>query len=128
MDLRELQNTLRKRTLEDPSYTIRDGILMYRGRFLISKDSKLKALLLQEFHDTLVGGLVGVERTFLRLNANFFWKGMRNDVKEFVTKCITCQTIKYSTASPNGLLQPLEMPERVWEDLALDFIVGLPNS
>lgn len=67
-------------------------------------------------------------QTLLRLSANFFWVGMRHEVKEFVAQCITCQAIKYSTAAPNGLLQPLEMPERVWEDLALYFIVGLPNS
>ena len=39
-----------------------------------------------------------------------------------------CQTIKYSTTAPNGLMHPLEIPDRVWEDLALDFIVELPNS
>ncbi|KAH7515896.1 hypothetical protein FEM48_Zijuj10G0075100 [Ziziphus jujuba var. spinosa] len=52
---------------------------------------------------------------------------MRKEVKDFVAKCLTYQTIEYSTEAPNGLLQPLEMPERVWEDLALDFIVSLPT-
>ena len=65
---------------------------------------------------------------FFALALIFFWFGMRRDVKEFVQKCITCQTIKYSPASPYGLLQPLEMPERAWEDVAMDFIVGLPKS
>lgn len=40
---------------------------------------------------------------------------------------MTCQTIKYSTSAPSGLLQLLEVLKRVWEDLAFDFIVGLPN-
>lgn len=29
---------------------------------------------------------------------------------------------------PAGLLQPILLPSRPWEDLALDFIIGLPNS
>ena len=69
-----------------------------------------------------------VERKYICLRANFFWDGMRKEVKDSVDRCVTCQTIKYSTTSTNGLLQPLEIPERTWEDLALDFIVGLPNS
>lgn len=84
--------------------------------------------MLQEFHETPIGGHAGVERTFMQLSASFYWEGMRKDVKDYVSNCVTCQTVKYSTAAPSGLLQPLEVPERVWEDLALDFIVGMPNS
>ncbi|KAH7510872.1 hypothetical protein FEM48_ZijujUnG0075700 [Ziziphus jujuba var. spinosa] len=78
---------------------------------MISKDSHLKPLLLQEFHENPIGGHAGVERTYLWLSASFFWEGMQKDVKEFFGKCLNYQTIKYSTAAPMGLLQPLEMPE-----------------
>lgn len=114
--------------MADLEYSRRDGLIMHKGRLFLGKNSMLKRTTLQEFHETPIGGHAGVERTYIRLSANFYWSGMRREVKEFVASCVTCQTIKYSTAAPAGLLQPLEMPERIWEDLALDFIVGLPNS
>lgn len=43
------------------------------------------ALILQEFYESYIGGHAGVEHTFRRLNANFSWEGMRQEVKTFVS-------------------------------------------
>lgn len=39
-----------------------------------------------------------------------------------------CQRQKYSATTPGGLLQPLPIPNGIWEELSLDFITGLPKS
>lgn len=40
--------------------------------------------------------------------------------------CLDCQCTKYETKKLVGLLCPLSVPHRPWEDLSLDFIIGLP--
>lgn len=49
-------------------------------------------------------------------------------IQDFVRACDTCQRHKYLASFPAGLLQPLLIPEQVWEDLSIDFITGLPKS
>lgn len=53
---------------------------------------------------------------------------MRCDTQDFIKQCPDCLQTKYSTRKPAGLLQPIPPPSRAWEDLALDFITGLPIS
>ena len=67
-------------------------------------------------------------RTHKQLTRDFFWVGMKNDIKEFVEKCLVCQQNKALTLSPAGLLQPLPIPKKIWDDVTLDFIEGLPKS
>ncbi|KAH0744540.1 hypothetical protein KY290_032533 [Solanum tuberosum] len=53
---------------------------------------------------------------------------MKHDVKIFVQNCLVCQQAKYQALALARLLQPLPIPGRIWEDVSLDFIVGLPKS
>jgi hypothetical protein len=53
---------------------------------------------------------------------------MYKDVKNFVCTCTVCQKSKYLPTNMQGLLQPLDIPENVWEDLSMDFSTHLPNS
>ena len=53
---------------------------------------------------------------------------MKNDVEEFVARCLTCQQVKVEHQCPAGLLQSLPIPEWKWEHITMDFVVGLPKS
>ena len=66
-------------------------------------------------------------KTMARLQDNFTWISIRQDIHNFVAQCLDCQHTKYVTRKPAGLLSPLPLPTRPWEDLSLDFIVGLSS-
>lgn len=53
---------------------------------------------------------------------------MKAQIKTMVRECDTCQRNEYEAISPPGLLEPLPVPENVWEDLTMDFVEKLPLS
>jgi hypothetical protein len=53
---------------------------------------------------------------------------MREDIAEYVAQCDTCQRVKAEHQRPAGLLHPLEIPTWKWDDISMDFIVGLPRT
>ena len=109
-------------------YTLVEGRLMYKTRLVISAKSKYIPLLLTEYHNRLSGGHSRVLKTYKCINAYFYWKGMKKIIQEYVSRCRICQTCKYSTLSPAGLLQYLLTSLKIWDDMAMDFIEGLPVS
>lgn len=109
-------------------FSLEGDVLKYKGRVVIPRQSELTTKLLREYHDSLVGGHAGELKTYQRLVGEWFWFGMRKDVANYVQHCHVCQQNKTTTLSPMGLLQPPPIPERVWEDISMDFVEGLPKS
>ena len=53
---------------------------------------------------------------------------MRRDIAEYISRCFTCQQVKAEHQKPAGTLQPLPVPEWKWDQISMDFIVGLPKT
>ena len=53
---------------------------------------------------------------------------MKRGIAKFVSKCLTCQIVKSEHKRPRDLLQPLEIPVWKWDDISMDFVVGLPRT
>lgn len=102
--------------------------LFYKSRLVIPNTSTLKEKILAEAHNTPTGGHGNFLKTLKHVYADFFWLHLKKDVKVFVHNCLTCQQNKYQTLVPAGLLQQLPIPQRIWEDISMDFIKGLPSS
>nr|GEY72706.1 Ty3/gypsy retrotransposon protein [Tanacetum cinerariifolium] len=73
------------------------GLLIFRNRYYVGTESKLKALLLREFHDTPSAGHGGVKKMLVGLSVLFYWLGMRKSVEDYIKQCTICQQTKYST-------------------------------
>ena len=110
------------------NYTWQQGLLKYKGRIVIAKKSALIPTILHTYHDSVLGGHFGFLRTYKRLTRELFWVGIKAEIQKYCEECATCQRNKTLALSPTSLLTPLEIPSRVWEDISMDFIEGLPKS
>jgi hypothetical protein len=52
---------------------------------------------------------------------------MGRDVERFLARCTTCPKVK-SRLNPHGLYLPLPVPNAPWEDIPMDFVLGLPTT
>ncbi|KAJ9557389.1 hypothetical protein OSB04_012003 [Centaurea solstitialis] len=95
---------------------------------VVGDNDDLRRELIEFFHASALGGHSGVHATKQRLARSVYWKGMQAQVRNFVRSCHVCQQSKYETAASSGLLQPIEIPDRFWSVVSMDFVEGLPKS
>ena len=120
----DIQRLCKKNTIcEEHDGTLMDNL----GRLYVPKSNLLWMEVIQKYHDSLIAGHPGYEKMLDLLQHNYYWPGMATTVKEYVTRCDTCQRFKGSNMAPAGLLHPLETPSLPWEHISADFITDLPR-
>ncbi|KAL5576947.1 hypothetical protein UlMin_018646 [Ulmus minor] len=95
---------LKERVLEgkDAEFSVStDGILHYKCRLCIPNDAQFKEQLLSEAHATPYSVHPGATKMYQDLKERFWW---------------------------SGELQPIEIPEWKWDQITMDFVVGLPKT
>ena len=70
----------------------------------------------------------GSTKMYQDLKQNFWWTRMKREIAKYVSECDTCRRVKASHLKVAGTLQPLPIPSWKWEDISMDFIVGLPKT
>ena len=51
---------------------------------------------------------------------------MKQDITKYISECDICGRVKADHMRTSGFLQPLPIPIWKWEDISMDFVVGLP--
>jgi hypothetical protein len=139
-----LEQDIRKGQLEDakiqeikqqikeekaPGFSVDEqGTLWYKKHLCVPEVKEIKELILHESHDSAYSIRPGSTKMYHDLKSRYWWYGMKRAIAEYVALCDNCQSVKAERQRPAGLLQPLKIPQWKWEEISIDFIVGLPTT
>jgi hypothetical protein len=93
---------------------------------VVPVDPEIKKIILDEAHRSKFSIHPGSTKMFQELKQKFWWSNMKVDIAKYVAKCDTFHWMKASHLKSTGVLQPLSIPMWKWDDISMDFIVGLP--
>ncbi|WVZ63840.1 hypothetical protein U9M48_013438 [Paspalum notatum var. saurae] len=106
-------------------FTLDDqGMLWFKNRLVVPKDMELRKRILDEAHTSMFTMHPGSNKMYQDLKQKFWW----TQIAKYVSECDVCQRIKADHLKPAGMLQPLALSAWKWEDIHMEFIVGLPRT
>ena len=81
----ETSSHLNRYSIDDKGWLRRDG------RLCIPQARDLVKMVLEEAHHSKMTIHPGGDKMYKNVKRVFFWNGMKKDVADFVSKCMTCQ-------------------------------------
>ncbi|WVZ89916.1 LOW QUALITY PROTEIN: hypothetical protein U9M48_036264 [Paspalum notatum var. saurae] len=110
-------------------FTLDDqGVLWFKNRLVVPKDMELRKKILDEAHTSVLTMHPGSSKMYQDLKQKFWWTRMKREIAKYVSECDVCKRVKADHLNPGGMLQPLNIPAWKWEDIHMDFVVGLPRT
>ena len=87
----------------------------------------MRDFLVWEIHAGGLAGHFGRDKTIEEVERQFYWPGLKTGVAKIVGQCRSCQLAKHRKQN-TGLYTPLLVPDRPWQDVSMDFVLGLPHT
>ena len=107
-------------------YRAEAGFLFFRDRLCVPSGST-HDFLIWELHGGGLAGHFGITKTLQALEGRYYWPNLRRDVRRLVGRCSIC-TIGKLTKQNTGQYLPLPVPDSPWQEVSLDFVLGLPRT
>ena len=104
------------------------GVITFKGRLCVPEMDNLRKEIPTEAHSTPYSVHPGTTKMYKDLKMHYWWPGMKTDVVRHVEQCLTCQQVKAEHQRPAGKLQSLDVPLWKWDNITMDFVVGLPKT
>ncbi|GJT06442.1 putative reverse transcriptase domain-containing protein [Tanacetum coccineum] len=105
-----------------------NGEIYFFDRIWIPSVGGVRKLIMDEAHTSRYSVYPGADKMYYDLRDLYWWPGMKRDIAEYVSRCLTCSKIKAEHQKPSGFLQQPEIPEWKWEKITMDFVTKLPKS
>ena len=71
-----------------------NGILMHRDRVYVPDVGDIRKVVMKETHDVPYSRHSGYQKTIAAVKKHYYWPGMKNDVAEYIARCMECQNVK----------------------------------
>ncbi|GJS08354.1 putative reverse transcriptase domain-containing protein [Tanacetum coccineum] len=105
-----------------------DGTLCLKNRSWIPYFGDLRALIMHESHKLKYLIHPGSDKMYQDLKKLYWWPNMKAEIATYVSKCMTCATVKAEYQKPSGLLVQPKIPQWKWENITMDFVTKLPKT
>ena len=124
----ELQKKLQMvRDGDETKFSVKElGSMYFQNGLCVPDDKELKKKLLFKAYNTVYTMHPGGNKMYQDLKQHYWWKGMKTDVTEYVSKCLTCQQVQAEHQVRTGLLNPLPILQWKWDNISMDFVSGFP--
>jgi hypothetical protein len=100
-------------------------VVWFEQCLVVPVDPELRKKIFDESHLSKFSIHPGSIKMYQDLRKNFWWSNMKIDIAKFLVKCDPCHRVKARHLKSSGVLQPLTIPLWKWDDISMDFIVGL---
>ena len=105
-----------------------DGVAYIEGRIYVPNNKEIREEILREHYDPADIGYPGQHRMMELLKRNYWWPGLKEDVKRYVQGYFKCQQNKVLHQRKASELHPLEIPQGPWQEISIDIIGPLLMS
>jgi hypothetical protein len=104
------------------------GVVRFNNRIVVPKNEEARQQILDEVHLSRYSIHPGSTKMYQDLKQHYWWTKMKIEIARYVARCDTSKCVKAIHLKAAGLLQSLPIPTWKWEDISMDFIVGLPRT
>jgi transposase InsO family protein len=102
-------------------YTDHDGLLCFKGRLCVQRNTPLCTRLIREAHDQPSTAHPNGKKTYQLLSLKYYWFGMGADCNRYVRNCRACQYSHPKQTKQQGFLHPLPIPAYPMQHLCVDY-------